>query len=183
MNKKIGKLKNVIYFEENIENSSLQDGMGGFVSLWIPALEEVVVTAEADTTTTVVHSHGHKVLVGDYIINVTRNNAVRKVIDIHAHDFTLESAITGQTQGDTIKQRLYSHSKVWANIKPKIQLPYNEEQKKLTFVTHTIEIRYRTDITAEMRIKFGNRYFEILSIINPDEAKERLVLECRELII
>ena len=36
-------------------------------------------------------------------------------------------------------------------------------------LTHKIRIRYRAGLHPKMRIKFGERYFNILSIINPDE--------------
>lgn len=36
-------------------------------------------------------------------------------------------------------------------------------------VTHKIRIRYEKDIHPKMRIEFGERYFNILSIINVDE--------------
>lgn len=36
-------------------------------------------------------------------------------------------------------------------------------------VSHKIRIRYQKDAHPKMRIKFGERYFNILSIINPDE--------------
>jgi SPP1 family predicted phage head-tail adaptor len=36
-------------------------------------------------------------------------------------------------------------------------------------VTHKVRVRYQSDLHPKMRIKFGTRYFNILSIINPDE--------------
>ena len=36
-------------------------------------------------------------------------------------------------------------------------------------ITHKIRIRYRTDLHPKMRIKFGARYFNIISLIDPDE--------------
>ena len=36
-------------------------------------------------------------------------------------------------------------------------------------ITHKIRIRYRTDLHPKMRIKFGTRYFNIISLIDPDE--------------
>lgn len=41
-------------------------------------------------------------------------------------------------------------------------------------VTHKIRIRYRSGITAKNRIKFGSRYFNIISLINPDERNRIL---------
>jgi len=36
-------------------------------------------------------------------------------------------------------------------------------------ITHKIRIRYRSGMTSKNRIKFGSRYFNITSILNPDE--------------
>ena len=44
-----------------------------------------------------------------------------------------------------------------------------ESDKLELAVSHKIRIRYHSGITAEMRIKHGIRYFNIKSIINPDE--------------
>lgn len=41
-------------------------------------------------------------------------------------------------------------------------------------VTHKIRIRYRSGITAKNRIKFGTRYFNIVSLINFEERNKTL---------
>jgi len=47
-------------------------------------------------------------------------------------------------------------------------------------ISHRIRIRYRSVLRASWRIKFGNRYFAIVSIINPNEKNEWLDLLCKE---
>jgi SPP1 family predicted phage head-tail adaptor len=47
-------------------------------------------------------------------------------------------------------------------------------------VSHRIRIRYRSVLKASWRIKYGNRYFNIVSIINPNEANKMLDLMCKE---
>jgi len=47
-------------------------------------------------------------------------------------------------------------------------------------ITHRIRIRYRSVLKASWRIKFGNRYFAIVSIINPNEAGKYLDIMCKE---
>lgn len=50
--------------------------------------------------------------------------------------------------------------------------------------THLVEIRYRPGVTSDMRILMNNereRSFEIMSVINPEEANVTLQLLCREL--
>jgi len=47
-------------------------------------------------------------------------------------------------------------------------------------VSHRIRIRFRSAFKASWRIKFGNRYFAIVSILNPEEKNEWLDLMCKE---
>lgn len=49
-------------------------------------------------------------------------------------------------------------------------------------VSHKINIRYMPGLTPDMRIKFVNRYFNIISIINFQERNVMLQLLCKELI-
>ena len=59
-----------------------------------------------------------------------------------------------------------------------------ESMKLDNEVTHKIRIRYRTGITAKMRVKFvkdnSTRYFNIRSIINADERNIYLELMATE---
>ncbi len=56
---------------------------------------------ETSTTTTTINATAHGLVVGDYIVNRTRLNAVREVLTVPtANQFTV-AAITGQVSGDT----------------------------------------------------------------------------------
>lgn len=58
---------------------------------------------EATTTTTTVVATAHGLADGDYIINRSRSNAVRKITYIDANSFTVE-AVTAQASGDTFSK-------------------------------------------------------------------------------
>jgi len=47
-------------------------------------------------------------------------------------------------------------------------------------ISHRIRIRFRSVLRPSWRIKFGFRYFNIISILNPNEHNEWLDLMCRE---
>jgi SPP1 family predicted phage head-tail adaptor len=49
-------------------------------------------------------------------------------------------------------------------------------------VTHKVNLRYLPGITSDMRIKFGERFFSIISVINFQEKNIELQLLCKELI-
>ena len=47
-------------------------------------------------------------------------------------------------------------------------------------ITHRIRIRYRSDIRVNWRLKFKNRYFDIVSIINPNMENRILDIMAKE---
>lgn len=46
--------------------------------------------------------------------------------------------------------------------------------------THRVVTRYVPGVTAAMRVKFGDRYFAIKEILNPQERNRELHLMCEE---
>lgn len=48
--------------------------------------------------------------------------------------------------------------------------------------THTIRIRHYSGLLASWRIRFGTRYFSIVSIIDKDEKHVQVDLLCREVV-
>jgi hypothetical protein len=50
----------------------------------------------------------------------------------------------------------------------------------ITRVTHKIILRWRADLTQDMRLRHHNRYFLILAIWDQDEQKRFLVCLCEE---
>ena len=44
-----------------------------------------------------------------------------------------------------------------------------ESMKLDNEITHKIRVRYKRGLHPKMRIKFGERYFNILSMVDPDE--------------
>ena len=47
-------------------------------------------------------------------------------------------------------------------------------------ITHRIRMRYRPDMRTSWRIKYGDRYFAVLGIVNPNERGTMLDCLCRE---
>ena len=74
------------------------------------------------------------------------------------------------TDGDTI----------WAAIWPISASEMIQSMQSELVVTHRIRIRYRKAFRATYRIKFGNRYVNIVSVLNPSERNEWLDLLCKE---
>jgi len=75
---------------------------------------------------------------------------------------------------------------IWGAIWPLRGTEYFASQQIQSSVSHKIRIRYRTleddtKITPNCRIKHNtNRYFNIISVIDPDERHIHLDLMCSE---
>lgn len=69
---------------------------------------------------------------------------------------------------------------IWAAIWPTSANELRQSMQTDMVITHRIRIRYRSVLRSAWRLKFGNRYFNIVSIINPNERNEWLDLMCKE---
>ena len=79
------------------------------------------------------------------------------------------------------------YSGIFASIKPlsaqdwigaiKEQIQANQMNMG---ITHRIEMHYHGGIKPDWRIKYANRYFSIVNIVNIDEANRELQLLCKE---
>jgi SPP1 family predicted phage head-tail adaptor len=47
-------------------------------------------------------------------------------------------------------------------------------------ISHRIKMRYRANMRPSFRIRYGNRYFNIVSIINVGEQNKELDVLCKE---
>jgi len=69
---------------------------------------------------------------------------------------------------------------IWAALWPVSAGEVTAANATVMVVSHRIRIRYRSVMRAGWRVKFGNRYFNIVSILNPNEANEWLDLMVKE---
>jgi len=69
---------------------------------------------------------------------------------------------------------------IWAAIWPVSAAETVQSMQPTMTISHRVRIRYRSVLRANWRIKFGLRYFNIVSVINPNEKNEMLDLMCKE---
>ena len=69
---------------------------------------------------------------------------------------------------------------VWAAVQPLTGREWIEGRQETAGVTTRIRMRYRSGITPEMRVSFGDIEFNILSVIHVKERE--LHLMCREIV-
>ena len=71
---------------------------------------------------------------------------------------------------------------VWAAIWPTSAAELVQSMQTDMVISHRIRIRFRSVLRPSWRIKFGTRYFNIVSIINPNEKNEYLDIMAREAV-
>ena len=69
---------------------------------------------------------------------------------------------------------------VWASVEPTRGREYQEAQRVRPEMTYKGTTRYHKNVTQDMLIKFRERYFEIVSVINVRERNEMLEIICTE---
>ena len=175
---KIGKMRTRIIVEK--QDESTRDSVGGFQDLWIPALDGEQDILESGTTATNITIANHGLESGDYIVNTTRGNALREVAVVDVDNVSV-SAVTNQTDGDTVKLHRYSKSKLWGGFENKVSPYIDENQQRKLIVKNKITIRFRDDIEESFRFRVGDRTFELLSYFDIDERNYFMTADCREL--
>lgn len=68
----------------------------------------------------------------------------------------------------------------WAEIIPLSGRELWNAQQVQPDITHKVTIRYLTGVTPKMRVAYGSRYFNILSVINVNEEGISQELMCME---
>jgi SPP1 family predicted phage head-tail adaptor len=80
-------------------------------------------------------------------------------------------------------------AEVWASVETGNGREFFAARQVIADLTHTIRMRYVMNITPDMRIAYDDqktgrtRYFDIKSILNPDERDEMLTLQATEVLI
>ena len=87
----------------------------------------------------------------------------------------------------TVADEYGSKEKTWVEFKPMRAAIWPQKTKEVevngklvVLATSTIRVRYIPGVTPSMRVKFGERIFEILGIKNFEERNQYLDLMCRE---
>ena len=71
---------------------------------------------------------------------------------------------------------------VWADVRPLSGREYFSAQQVQSEITTQIWLRHLDGIKPSMRVKFGKRFFEIVSVLNTQERNVSLQLMCKEAV-
>ena len=69
---------------------------------------------------------------------------------------------------------------VWAALWPLSATETVKSMQTSMVISHRIRIRYLSVLRPSWRLKFGEKFYNIVSIINPNERNEYLDLICKE---
>jgi SPP1 family predicted phage head-tail adaptor len=98
------------------------------------------------------------------------------------HKIIIQRKSTAITRGDYGEetQGWTTFKELHAEIDPPKSREFFATGQTQAEVTTRVRIRYIPNIEPTMRVKFGSRYMNINSIINPDERNRELIMMCNE---
>jgi SPP1 family predicted phage head-tail adaptor len=71
---------------------------------------------------------------------------------------------------------------VWAAVDPLEGRELWAAQQVNAEISARISIRYREGVTTQMRVAFGDRLYDVLSLVDPEEGHRELQLLCRQVV-
>ena len=98
------------------------------------------------------------------------------------HRIAIEQVAEIQDSDGSVIETWSAFADVQASIEPISGREYFAAQTTQAEVTHRFSLRYVSGVTPKMRVKYGSRIFDILSVINVNERNRELQLMCRECI-
>lgn len=99
---------------------------------------------------------------------------LNKIVDVMS-----QTKVSDNMGGFTILW-ITQYSGIYAAIWPVSAREQIQADQIAMSITHRIRMRYRRVLKPDWRIKYLNRYFNIISIINPNESNKMLDLLCKE---
>jgi len=69
---------------------------------------------------------------------------------------------------------------VWAAVEPLTGREFVEAFRTNAELTHRVRIRYRSDVTAKMRVLESSRHYDIVAVLDVKGEMRELHLMCRE---
>lgn len=97
------------------------------------------------------------------------------------HKVTIESITTTRNSVGEAVETWATFINARAMINPKAGRETKEGATTYASTSHRFQLRYRSTITMQMRVRWGGRYFRIESILNPMEARRDLFIDCTEI--
>lgn len=94
---------------------------------------------------------------------------------------TIQSKASGQDSYGMPNGSWSTLATVWARVQPLLGREFMEGRQLEAEVSTRVRIRYRTDVTPQMRLVHGAVTYDIVSVMNPNSDGRETVLMCREI--
>ncbi|MBE2918735.1 phage head closure protein [Anoxybacillus flavithermus] len=106
----------------------------------------------------------------------------RRLTNQFKHRITIQRQVEEQNENGFIINEWQDRHHLWAAIKTLRGREYYEAATTQNENTVRFVVRYTTGINPDMRIKYKDRAFEILSVINDDELNKTLTIIAKEVV-
>lgn len=96
------------------------------------------------------------------------------------HQIELQSATETL---DSYRQPIFTwatYATVWADVRGLYGVEGEFADSIQAKTSFQVDLRYNSSITTDTRIKWGSRYMQVVSVIDPEGRKRRLRLLCVE---
>jgi len=95
------------------------------------------------------------------------------------HRITIEKPSEQQSKSGAVIPIWEVAAIVWAEKQDLSGREYLQAQQVESLISTRFRIRYRGDITPNMRVKYGINYYSIEAVLDPDGLKRELHLMCK----
>lgn len=96
------------------------------------------------------------------------------------HRVRLEATVRTATSGGAALVTWLPVAELWASVEPITGSERVDADARAGRLTHSVTLRYRSDVTTAHRFVFGTRILDIRSVRDLDERHVRLVCLCDE---
>jgi len=97
------------------------------------------------------------------------------------HRMTLEAPIEAPDGAGGFSRSFTPVADLWARIAPGGAREDFVEQRAEQTTSHVVTIRWRDDVTKDMRFVHRTRKLHIRSVVDPDERRRFLICQCEEI--
>ena len=98
------------------------------------------------------------------------------------HRITIQKLTETRSASGAVVNSWSTHVSAWASIEPLKGQEYLAAKAQDASVDLRVRMRYQAGVTQKMRVLYGSRVFEIVSVINSLEKNKELQLMCKELL-
>jgi len=98
------------------------------------------------------------------------------------HRVTIQQATEARNSIGEVTRTWSALATVWANVEPLNGREFIDAQRPEVQVSHRVTMRYRSDVTPQMRVSHDSRTLNIEAVIETGERRRELQLICSEAV-